>query len=73
MEENEEHFSKTLEIFEDGVEMVNPKSDGLSLSVALAYSPITNALKGRMRQGKIKCFILLSTTALLIPFSHSSL
>lgn len=50
MEENEEHFSKTLEIFEDGVEMVNPKSDGLSLSVALAYSPITNALKGRMRQ-----------------------
>ncbi|XP_057372775.1 uncharacterized protein LOC130693613 [Daphnia carinata] len=50
LEENQEHFSKTLEIFEDGVEMFNPKNDGIDLSAALAYSPITNALKGRMRK-----------------------
>ncbi|KAI9560717.1 hypothetical protein GHT06_011667 [Daphnia sinensis] len=50
LEENEECFSKTLEIFEDGVEMMNPKNDGINLSVALAYSPMSNAVKRNMRQ-----------------------
>ena len=44
-------FPQTLATFDDGVEMMNPYSDGISLSVALAYSPISNLFKKRIGTG----------------------
>jgi RNA exonuclease 1 len=51
IEENQELFPQTLGIFEDGIEMINSNNAGLCLNVALAYSPITNALKCGIAEG----------------------
>ncbi|XP_046651344.1 RNA exonuclease 1-like [Daphnia pulicaria] len=48
IENNQDLFPRTLGIFEDGVELLNSNNAGLSLSVALAYSPITHMLKSRI-------------------------
>lgn len=51
IENNQDLFPRTLGIFEDGVELLNSNNAGLSLSVALAYSPITHMLKSRIPKG----------------------
>lgn len=51
LEENSDIFSETFRIFEDGVEMSNPASDGFTLDLALAYVPISHEIKNRVMEG----------------------
>lgn len=51
LENNKGIFTETFRIFEDGVEMNNPKNDGYSLDLALAYVPISNGMKKRVLAG----------------------
>ncbi len=51
IEDNQDLFPRTLGIFEDGVEVLNSNNAGLSLSAALAYSPITHMLRSRIAKG----------------------
>lgn len=51
LEKNKDIFTETFRIFEDGVEMNNPKNDGYSLDLALAYVPISNGMKKRVLAG----------------------
>ncbi|XP_057372770.1 uncharacterized protein LOC130693610 [Daphnia carinata] len=50
-EGNTDIFAETFKIFEDGVEMSNPVSDGFSLDLALAYVPISHEMKNRVMEG----------------------
>lgn len=65
-ENNKDIFSETHRIFEDGVEMNNPKSDGFNLDLALAYVPISNGMKKRVLAGQ---FTLLSILFCSDPIS----
>ena len=51
-ENNTDAFSETSKIFQDGVEMSNPTSDGFSLDLALAYVPISHAMKSTVMAGE---------------------
>lgn len=53
LENNTDVFSETLKIFEDVVEMSNPASDGFSLDLALAYVPLSYAMKRRVMEGEL--------------------
>lgn len=68
-EENTDIFAETFRIFEDGVEMSNPASDGFTLDLALAYVPISHQMKNRVMEGKnswfsndLKKMIMISLT-----------
>lgn len=54
-EDNPDLFPETRKIFEDAVEMTNPRSDGFNLGFALAYTPLSLATKRRIRLGTINC------------------
>lgn len=54
-EDHPELFPETRRIFEDCVEMANPRSDGFSLALALGYVPISVATRRRLRQGNSCC------------------
>ena len=54
LENNTDIFSDTWKIFEDGVEMSNPKSDGFNLDLALAYVPVSHAMKCKVLAGELK-------------------
>lgn len=52
LENNTDVFSETSKIFQDGVEMSNPTSDGFSLDLALAYVQVSHAMKSRVMAGE---------------------
>ena len=51
-EDNPDLFPETRKIFEDAVEMCNPRSDGFNLALTLAYIPLSMATKRKLSTGK---------------------
>lgn len=51
-EKNEDSFLATSSIFDNRVEMNNPRSDGISLVSEFAYVPINAEMKKRVLAGK---------------------
>ncbi len=79
-ENNKGIFSETHRIFDDGVEMNNPKSDGFNLDLALAYVPISNGMKKRVLAGLLHYFfqfyfvlIQFNLETIRIPITSSCL
>lgn len=49
--DNPDCFSETRKLFEDVVEVCNPRNDGYSLAPALAYSSVSLATLRRVKLG----------------------
>ena len=52
-EENGLCFPETHKIFEDAVEMANPLSDGISMALSLAYTPISVSMRKKLSFGRL--------------------
>ncbi len=55
--ENPDCFPNTHRIFQDVVEMHNPRNDGYSLAPAIAFSAVSVATLRRLHNGKPEFFI----------------